>query len=337
MTRPRIVVGHRVFDDTVAELSACGDVIAPLGRDALPATRLLRELTRADAWMAFMPDSADETLLGRCPRLRIIAGALKGCDNFDVEACTRRGVWLSVVPDLLTTPTAELTIALMIGLGRHLLDGDRRVRSGRYRGWRPDFYGRGLAGSRVGLIGMGVIGQAVAQRLKAFGVEQRYCDPRPLAAPLARELGLTRVREPGALLGWSDYLVLAAPLTPATTHIIDAKALRGIRPGCLLVNPSRGSLVDESAVLAALDDGRLGGYAADVFELEDWARPDRPRNVSAGLRRHARTLFTPHLGSAVIDVRRAIERRAAENVADALSGRTPRDAVNAISPKAARR
>jgi phosphonate dehydrogenase len=335
MTRPRIVVGHRIFDETLEQLTACGDVIASLGRDMLPPARLLRELARADAWMAFMPDSADERLLRQCPHLRIIAGALKGCDNFDVEACTRRGIWLSVVPDLLTTPTAELTIALMIGLGRHLLEGDRRVRSARYRGWRPSLYGRGLAGSRVGLIGMGVIGQAVAARLRAFDVEQRYCDPRPLAEPLARELGLTPARDPAALLGWSDYLVLAAPLTPATTHIIDAKALRAIRPGCLLVNPSRGSLVDESAVLAALEDGRLGGYAADVFELEDWARSDRPRTVLAGLRRHPRTLFTPHLGSAVIEVRRAIERRAAENVADALCGRTPRDAVNSVRAKAA--
>lgn len=335
MTRPRIVIGHRIYDETREQLSACGDVIAPVGRDSLSPAYLLRELARADAWMAFMPDSADKGLIRRCPRLRIIAGALKGCDNFDVEACTRRGVWLSIVPDLLTEPTAELTIALMIGLGRHLLAGDRQVRSGRYRGWRPGLYGRGLAGSRVGLIGMGVIGQAVAARLKTFGVEQRYCDPRPLAAALARELGLTRARDPAALLGWSDYLVLAAPLTPATTHIIDERALQAIRPGCLLVNPSRGSLVDESAVVAALADGRLGGYAADVFEMEDWARRDRPRTVAAGLRRHPRTLFTPHLGSAVIEVRRAIERRAAENVADALSGRIPRDAVNSIGTQAA--
>ena len=284
--------------------------------------------------MAFMPDSVDERLLRQWSQLRIIAGALKGCDNFDIEACTRRGVWLSVVPDLLTEPTAELTIALMIGLGRHLLEGDRRVRSGRYRGWRPSLYGRGLSGSRVGLIGMGVIGQAVAARLKAFGVEQRYCDPRPLAAPLARELGLTLARDPATLISWSDYLVLAAPLTPATTHIIDEKALRAIRPGCLLINPSRGSLVDEPAVLAALEDGRLGGYAADVFEMEDWARSDRPRTIFDRLRRHPRTLFTPHLGSAVIEVRRAIERRAAENIADALSGRTPRDAVNSVRTKA---
>jgi phosphonate dehydrogenase len=333
MSRPRIVIGHRVFDDTIKRLRAVGEVVAPADGDALPAARLRRELARADAWMAFMPDSADDRLLARCPGLRVIAGALKGYDNFDVAACTRRGVWVSVVPDLLTVPTAELAIALMIGLGRHLVEADRWVRSGRFRGWRPRFYGKGLAGARVGLVGMGVIGQAVARRLKAFDVELRYCDPRLLPDAAARELGIARVRDRGALLRWSDYVVLAVPLTPETTHMIDAKALRQMRRGSLLINPSRGSLVDETAVVAALGDGRLGGYAADTFEMEDWALADRPRAVPAALRRHPATLFTPHLGSAVEDVRRAIEQRAADNIVDALSGRVPRDAVNPAARK----
>ena len=328
MSRPRIIVGHRTFDDTLRRLRVSGRVVAPTEGDALPAAQLRRTLADADAWMAFMPDSVDDRLLARCPRLRVIAGALKGYDNFDVAACTRRGVWLTVVPDLLTVPTAELTIGLMIGLGRHLVDGDRWARSSQFRGWRPCLYGKGLAGAHVGLFGMGVIGQAVARRLRAFDVELRYCDPRPLPDVVARELDIRRVRDRAALLRWSDYLVLAASLTPATTHIIDVEALREMRHGCLLINPSRGSLVDEAAVLAALREGRLGGYAADVFEMEDRARPERPRTVAAALRRHPATLFTPHLGSAVSDVRRAIERRAANNIIDALSGRVPRDAVN---------
>jgi phosphonate dehydrogenase len=331
MSRPRIIIGHRCFDDTIRHLRAFGKVVAPTHGDALPAAQLRRALADADAWMAFMPDSADDRLLARCARLRIIAGALKGCDNFDVAACTRRGVWMSAVPDLLTVPTAELAIGLMIGLGRHLVEGDRWVRSGAFRGWRPHFYGTGLEGARIGLIGMGVIGQAMAGRLKAFNAVLRYCDPRPLRDAIARELGITRVRDRSALLRWSDYLVLAASLTPATTHIIDASALRQMRRGSLLINPSRGSLVDEAAVLAALRDGHLGGYAADVFEMEDWARPERPRTIASALRRHPATLFTPHLGSAVSDVRRAIERRAADNIIDALSGRVPRDTVNSAA------
>jgi phosphonate dehydrogenase len=329
MTRARIVVGHRVFPDTIEYLREQGDVIYPVDADSLPPEVLRHELSLADAWMAFMPDSANEQLLQDCPRLRLIAGALKGCDNFDVSACTRHGTWVSVVPDLLSVPTAELTIALMIGLARHVREGDQCIRSGSYSGWRPSLYGTGFAGRRVGFIGMGVIGQAVARRLVPFEVEQRYFDPKPLGPELEASLQLSRIADMKALLQWSDYLVLAASLTPGTLHIVGREALQQVRPGCLLINPSRGSLVDESAVIAALNEQRLGGYAADVFEMEDWARPDRPREIAQELRNHRRTLFTPHLGSAVTDVRRAIERRAADNILDALSGRVPRDAVNA--------
>lgn len=333
MNKPRVVIGHRVFDETVEALESVAIVSSPRDSESFDPQRLKHELVSASAWMAFMPDSADANLLTQCSQLRLIAGAFKGCDNLDVEACTRRGVWVSVVPDLLTVPTAELIIGLMLGLGRQLIEGDRWVRSGEFRSWRPAFYGVGLAGARIGFIGMGVIGQAIARRLVPFGVEQRYFDPRGADAAFERETQLTRETDLDALLQWGDYLVLAVPLTAGTLHIIDSLALERVRYGCLLVNAARGSLVDESAVLAALKTGRLGGYAADVFEMEDWSRNDRPHQIAAGLREHPATVFTPHLGSAVIGVRRAIERRAVDNIIDALEGRTPRDAVN---PEASR-
>jgi len=328
--RPKVVIGHRVFDETLDLLAPHAEVVAPSAADgdALPPERLRHELADADAWMAFMPDRADEDMLSRAQHLKLIAGALKGWDNFDLQACTRRGVWLSVVPDLLTEPTAELAIGLMIGLGRHVRHGDQHVRSGAFRGWEPRFYGVGLAGARVGHVGMGAIGQAIAKRLKPFGAVQRYVDPLRLNAGAEATLGLAREPQLDALFGWSDYLVLGAPLTPATLHLIDASALAKVRPGCLLINPARGSLVDEAAVLAALESGRLGGYAADVFEMEDWALAQRPRAIAPALLNHPATLFTPHIGSAVVDVRRAIEHRAADNILDALSGRIPRDALN---------
>jgi len=328
--RPKVVIGHRVFEETLALLTPHAEVIAPSAAegDALPPERLRQALADADAWMAFMPDRANAQLLSYAPSLKLIAGALKGWDNFDLQACTRRGVWLSVVPDLLTEPTAELAIGLMIGLGRHVRQGDQHVRSGAFKAWAPRFYGVGLAGARVGYIGMGAIGRAIAERLAPFGAVQRYVDPLPLDAQAEATLSLTRETELDTLLAWSDYLVLGAPLTPDTHHIVDAAALAEVRPTCLLINPARGSLVDEGAVLAALDAGRLGGYAADVFEMEDWALPERPRAVHPNVLNHPNTLFTPHLGSAVVDVRRAIERRAADNILDALNGQIPRDALN---------
>lgn len=326
MTLPRVVIGQRAFPETLALLAPHAEVIAPPGdTEALAPAELRQALATADAWMAFMPDQADDALLAACPRLRLIAGALKGGDNFDVSACTRRGVWFSLVPDLLTIPTAELAIGLMIGLGRRLLEADRQVRSGQYTGWRPQLYGAGLEGARVGYVGFGAIGRAIARRLRGFELEQRYFDP---AASAAEGQDTMRETELPRLLAWADYVVLAAPLTPGTLHIMGAKAVAQLQPHALLINPARGSLVDEAAVLAALRAGRLGGYAADVFEFEDWARPDRPRAIAPDLLAHPATLFAPHLGSAVVSVRQAIERRAAENILDLLAGRTPRDAIN---------
>jgi phosphonate dehydrogenase len=330
MSRFRIVIGQPVFPETLGLLRDAADVVAPCGPDPLSPAELEGALETADAWMAFMPDRADAAVLARSPRLRLIAGALKGYDNFDVAACTARGVWLSIVPDLLTTPTAELAIALMIGLGRQVIEADRWVRSGAFKGWEPKFYGMGLEGARIGFVGMGAIGQAIAERLKPFGVEQRYSDPRPLAPEREQNLGLARAGSLEEVLGWGDYIVLAAPLTPQTQHLIDADALAHVRPGALLVNPSRGSLVDEAAVAAALEAGRLGGFAADVFEFEDWARADRPRAIDPRLLARPDTLFTPHLGSAVVRVRRAIEECAALNVLDVIAGRPPRDAINTV-------
>ena len=227
------------------------------------------------------------------------------------------------MPDLLTLPTAELAIGLMIGLGRRLREADAYVRSGAFQGWRPHLYGQGLAGAKVGYVGFGAIGQAIARALEGFDLHQRYFDPAtPASARLERADTLPD------LLAWSDYVVLCAGLTPSTLHLIDRTALTHVQPHTLLINPARGSLVDEAAVLAALQSNRLGGYAADVFELEDWARADRPREIAAGLLACPKTLFTPHLGSAVGEVRRAIEQAAAANILDALNGRVPRDAIN---------
>jgi len=161
--------------------------------------------------MVFMPDSLDESFLQACPGLRIVAAALKGYDNFDVEVCTRQGVWFTIVPDLLSEPTAELALGLLLGLSRNILAGDRLVRSGEFPGWRPWLYGSGLTGKTLGIVGMGGVGQALAQRLLGFDLKVVYCDPRPL--PRDEEKALRLVRATLAeLLKVSDFVVLALPL-----------------------------------------------------------------------------------------------------------------------------
>jgi len=258
----------------------------------------------------------------------VVGCALKGYDNYDVEACTRHGVWITNVPDLLTIPTAELTIGLLVGLTRNLLAGDRFVRSGEFNGWRPVLYGSGLTGRTLGLIGMGAVGQAIAARLQGYELNLLYDDPRPLAPELETRWQLTRVSR-DALLRQSDFVVPMVPYRLDTLHLIDAQALATMQDGAYLINACRGSVVDEEAVADALASGKLAGYAADVFEMEEWARTDRPRAIAPRLLADtARTLFTPHIGSAVDSVRLAIEMEAATNILQALRGEVPQGAIN---------
>jgi phosphonate dehydrogenase len=260
--------------------------------------------------------------------LRIVAGALRGYDNIDVAACTAREVWVTVVPELLAGPTAELGLGLLIALARNVPAGDAFVRSGRFMGWQPHLYGRGVADRIVGIVGMGQLGRAFAERLAGFRADVRYTDVRALDAADEAALGM-RFAPLDGLLRASDYLVLTLPLTAGTAGLLDATRIATMRPGAVVINLARGSLVDEDAIAAALADGRLGGYAADVFAFEDWARDGRPHAIPPALLASGLpTIFTPHLGSAVGDVRRAIETAAAAAVLAALRGETPEGAVN---------
>ncbi|MFD1695647.1 phosphonate dehydrogenase [Roseibium aestuarii] len=315
----KTLVTNWVHDAVVDLLKTRGDVVTNPNRVPWSRSELLVRMQGVDGMIAFMPDHIDEDFLAQSPDLRVIACALKGADNFDLEACRSRGVAVSIVPDLLTAPTAELTIGLMISLGRNLLQADRAIRDAGFSGWRPEFYGTGLDGSTVGIVGMGAIGQAIAHRLRAFRCRIVYFDANPITPAKEDALGLIR-SELNRLLEVSDYVVLALPLTHATHHIINADTLAEMKRGALLINPARGSLVDEAAVADSLESGALGGYAADVFELEDWALVNRPTCIEERLLTHANTVFTPHLGSAVASVRRDIELAAARDIIRYLDG-----------------
>lgn len=326
---PIIVLTNRTFPETRAALEGAARLSA--NDDTKPWSRheVLDRCHQAIGIMAFMTDRIDRAFLDQCPNLKVVGAALKGFDNIDVEAATERGVWVTIVSDLLTVPTAELAIGLMLSLGRQMLPGDRNIRENGFHGWRPTHYGTGLDGARIGIVGFGRVGQAIAERLVGFRCHLSAYDSQPLKVPahLAGKVALSDLPE---VLGQSEFVVLALPLTAATQHIIDAAAIARMRRGALLVNPARGSLVDERAVADAIDLGHLGGYAADVFECEDWARPARPTVVDPRLLHpDSPTVLTPHIGSAVIDVRRKIEASAARSILDVLEGRIPVSAINA--------
>lgn len=330
--KPIVVLTHRVHSEILELLQTQCEVIANQTDHTLPREEILRRAKDAQALMVFMPDSLDTHFLEACPNLRIVSAALKGYDNFDVAACTQRGVFFTIVPDLLTIPTAELTIALLLSLTRRVYEGDAYIRSGAFKGWLPQFYGAGLSGRRLGIIGMGAVGQAIAKRLSGFEMELVYTDRVAVDFDKEQAWGLKRV-DLDTLLTTSDYVLPMLPMLPETLHLINSKTIAQMKQGTFLINASRGSVVDESAVAKALQCEHLAGYAADVFEMEEWTRADRPRAIPVELlAQKSKTLFTPHLGSAVKEFRLEIERSAALSILEVLNGKIPQAAIN-LSPQ----
>jgi glyoxylate reductase len=288
------------------------------GPDATAAT--IREIAAgADALVADPSLPVDADLLEAAgPGLRVVANFAVGYDNIDLDECRRRGVVVTNTPDVLTNATAELALALTLGAARFLSDAERDLRDGAWRGWDPAAYrGLELSGATVGVVGMGRIGSRYADLLGGFGVELLYTSRSP--KPEAEDrLGAARV-ETAELLRRSDVVSLHAPATPETHHLIDAKALELIGERGVLVNTSRGGLVDLRAVAAALHQGSLGAAGLDVFEGE----PELPAEILAA----PRTVLTPHIGSATVKARDGMARTVAENVIAVLDGREPPNRV----------
>lgn len=300
--------------------AAVREVSASLHDRALTRDELLALVPGADALIATLSDRVDAALLDRAPRLRVVANYAVGLDNVDLAAARARGVVVANTPDVLTEATADQALALLLAVSRRVVEADRFVRDGRWRGFAPDLLlGRGLQGKVLGILGLGRIGQAVARRARAFGMELAYAGPRPRpeATPLAA------VHLPlDALLARSDALVVTCPLLPATRGLLDARRLALLRPGALLVNVARGPIVDEAALAAALREGRLGGAGLDVFEDEPRVHPDLLALPPD------RVVLAPHLGSATYEARAGMAALCVDAVLDVLAGRRPPNAVS---------
>jgi glyoxylate reductase len=275
---------------------------------------LLRRAAGRDGLMTMLTDRIDDELLDAAgPGLRVVANFAVGFDNVDVPACTRRGVIVSNTPDVLTRATAELTIALLLALVRRVAEGDRLVRRGEQWIWAPNMMlGHGLAGRVLGLVGHGRIGQEVARLAGAHGM-------RVLHATRTSGLQLAE------LLATADVVSLHLPLSDETRHLIDERALGLMKPTAVLVNTSRGPIVDEAALARALAEGRIAGAALDVFEREP--------EVAPALLALENVVLVPHLGSATLETREAMGMLCVEALlAVLLEGRVP---ANALNPEAA--
>jgi glyoxylate reductase len=241
--------------------------------------------------------------------LKIVANFAVGYDNIDIEAVRERNIRATNTPDVLTNATAELAIALMLAAARRVAEADALTRSGRWLA-EDQLLGRELAGATVGLVGFGRIARRVAELLRSFEVRLLFTSRSDARSPAGGER-----RELPDLLATSDFVSLHVPLTTETRHLIDAKALAGMKRGAILVNTSRGAVVDTSALIDALQSGRLDAAGLDVYE-------DEP-HVPLALRESPRTVLLPHIGSATAATRDAMARLCAENVIAVIEGREP--------------
>lgn len=281
------------------------------GDDPIERSALLRRLEGCAGLMPMPVDRIDDAVLAT-PGLRIVAHHAVGLDNIDLAAAKRRGVIVTHTPGVLTAATADLALALLLAAARRLIEGDRMMRDGAFRGWRPLLLrGLELDGARLGIVGLGRIGRAVAARAAAFGMEVVHHSRREV--PGFARLPLAE------LLATSDVVSLHCPLTAETRHLIDRAALARMKPGALLINTARGPVVDEAALAEALESGHLGGAGLDVFEDEPRAHP--------ALRANPRAVLAPHVGSATTAARRRMATKAARNLVAALRGEDPPDRV----------
>ena len=212
--RPRVVVTHWVHPEVADFLAGFCDPVLPSAdegdRGVWPIQRVAELASDAAGLIVSMADSIDDAFLSRCPRLRVVSATLKGYDNFDADACARRGIWLTILPDLLTAPTAELAAGLIIGIMRRVAEADRHVREDGFAGWRPRFYGATLRGATTGIVGMGEVGQALAALLAPFGTRIVYHDARRLPAAAEQRLQAARLSLPDLLAG-SDVVIALLP------------------------------------------------------------------------------------------------------------------------------
>ncbi len=281
---------------------------------ALAGRDLVAFVGAADALICLLADRVAAEVFALCPHLKVVANYAVGVNNLDLEAARTSGVWVTNTPDVLTGATADLTWALILAVARRVAEGDRLVRAGTFHGWGPNLLlGMGLQGKTLGIVGMGRIGRAVAARAAGFGMRVRYTSGHPLAPSDA--MGAEHVTAIEGLLPQTDVLSLHCPLTTETRYMMNARRLHMLPLGALLINTSRGEVVDEDALVAALEDGHLGGAGLDVYEHEPEVHP--------GLVGRDDVVLLPHLGSATREARAAMADLVVENVLAVLAGGVP--------------
>ncbi len=321
MSRAKVLVTRAVFPEVVERLRQHFEVEDNPADTIYTPSELVARLQGKQAALTTGSERISAELLAACPELRVVANMAVGYNNFDVAACTARGVLATNTPDVLTETTADFGFALMMAAARRMAESERYLRAGRWTKWRYDmFTGSDVHGATLGILGMGRIGQGIARRgALGFGMRVIYHNRSRLAAEVEAALGARYVSK-AELLAEADHLVLVLPYSAANHHAVGAAELAQMKPTATLTNIARGGIVDDAALAAALRDGRIAAAGLDVFEGEPAVHPD--------LLTVDNVVLTPHIASASLRTRRAMADLAADNLIAALTGGVPPTPIN---------
>jgi glyoxylate reductase len=319
--KPKVIVTRKLPDAVETRMRELFDTELNLTDDPMSVEQLIDAVSRAEVLVPTITDRLDSKILSRAgPDLKLIANFGAGVDNIDVATANARGVIVTNTPGVLTEDTADMTMALLLASARRVVEGAHVVQTGDFHGWSPTWMlGRRIGGKRLGIVGMGRIGQAVARRAAAFGLQIHYHNRKPVSPRIEEELGATYWESLDQMLARMDVISVNCPHTPATYHLLSARRLKLLQPHAIIVNTARGEVIDEGALANALARGEIAGAGLDVFEHEPAVNPK--------LLKLPNVVLLPHMGSATVEGRIDMGEKVIINIKTFMDGHRPPDRV----------
>lgn len=319
--KPKVVVTRKLPDPVETRMRELFDTELNVDDRPMTPDELVEAMGRADVLVPTITDRIDSRLLSRAgERLKLVANFGAGVDNIDVATANQRGIIVTNTPGVLTEDTADLTMSLIMASTRRIVEGANVVQSGGFQGWSPTWMlGRRLWGKRLGIIGMGRIGQALARRGKAFGLSIHYHNRKPVSPRVAEELEATYWESLDQMLARMDIVSINCPHTPATYHLLSARRLKLLQPTAVIVNTARGEVIDEGALANMLARGEIAGAGLDVYEHEPAINPK--------LLKLPNVVLLPHMGSATVEGRIDMGEKVIVNIKTFMDGHRPPDRV----------
>ncbi len=319
--KPLVVVTRKLPEAIETRMMELFDARLNIDDAAMSKSELIDAVKEADVLVPTVTDKIDAAVLAHAgPNLRLIANFGTGVDHVDLQTARSRGITVTNTPDVLTEDTADMTMALILSVSRRLAEGERLIRKGDWAGWGPTLMlGHRIWGKRLGIVGMGRIGRALARRAKGFGLSVHYHNRRRVHPEIEEELDATYWESLDQMLAHVDVVSVNCPHTPATYHLLSARRLKLMQPHAILVNTARGEIVDEPALTRMLADGEIAGAGLDVFEHEPAVNPKLLDLQNA--------VLLPHMGSATIEGRVDMGEKVLINIKTFVDGHTPPDRV----------